>query len=88
MSYRIVFFTDSESVCGAFLKSWSANTDSDRLLSLIFEIESLFSLLVWIERVPSQGNPADTLSREVVTSFGNATKVEVDPWEMWNMSAE
>ena len=86
--HRIVLFTDSESVRGAFLKSWSANTDSDRLLNSIFEIESLFSLPVWIERVPSQSNPADVLSREVVTNFGNATKVEVDPWEMWNMSAE
>ena len=46
---RTVLFTDSESVRGAFLKSWSANTDSDRLLNSIFEIESLFSLPVWIE---------------------------------------
>ena len=86
--HRIVLFTDSESVRGAFLKSWSANTDSNRLLNSIFEIESLFSLPVWIERVPSQSNPADILSREVVTNLGSATKVEVDPWEMWNMSAE
>ena len=76
--HRIVLFTDSESVRGAFLKSWSANTDSDRLLNSIFEIESL----------PSQSNPADILSREVVTKLGTATKVEVDPWEMWNTSAE
>ena len=86
--HRIVLFTDSESVRGAFLKSWSANTDSDRLLNAIFEIESLFSLPVWIGRVPSQSNPADILSREVVTRFGSPTRVEVDPWEMWNMSAE
>ena len=86
--HRIVLFTDSESVRGAFLKSWSANTDSDRLLTSIFEIEPLFSLPVWIERVPSQSNPADILSREVVTKFGSATRVEVDPWEMWNMSGE
>ena len=78
MSHR----TDSEAVRGAFLKSWSANTDSDKLLNSIFEIEALFSLPVWIERVPSQSNPADILSREVVTSFGSAAKVEVDPWEM------
>ena len=87
-SHRIVLFTDSEAVRGAFLKSWSANTDSDKLLNSIFEIEALFSLPVWIERVPSQSNPADMLSREVVASFGSATKVEVDPWEMWNESAK
>ena len=73
---------------GPFLKNWSANTDSDKLLNSIFEIEALFSLPVWIERVPSQSNPADILSREVVTSFGSAAKVEVDPWEMWNVSAK
>ena len=76
--HRIVLFTDSESVRGAFLKSWSANTDRDRLLNAIFEIE----------KAPSQSNPADILSREVVTRFGSPTRVEVDPWEMWNMSAE
>ena len=86
--HRIVLFTDSESVRGAFLKSWSANTDSGRLLNSIFEIESLFSLPVWIERVPSQSNPADMLSREIVTKLGSGAKVEVDPWEMWNTSAE
>ena len=83
MSHRIVLFTDSEAVRGAFLKSWSANTDSDKLLNSIFEIEALFSLPAWIERVPSQSNP---WSREVVTSFGRAAKVEVDPWEIWNLS--
>ena len=88
MSHRMVLFTDSEAVRGAFLKNWSANTDSDKLLNSIFEIEALFSLPVWIERVPSQSNPADILSREVVTSFGSAAKVEVDPWEMWNVSAK
>ena len=86
--HSIVLFIDSESVRGAFLKSWSANTDGDKLLNSIFEIESLFSLPVWIERVPSQSNPADLLPREVVSTFGSATKVEIDPWKMWNMSAE
>ena len=88
MSHRMVLFTDSEAVRGAFLKNWSANTDSDKLLNSIFEIEALFSLPVWIERVPSQSNPADILSREVVTSFGSAAKVEVVPWEMWSVSAK
>ena len=88
MSHKIVLFTDSEAVRGAFLKNWSANTDSDRLLNTIFGIEALFGLPAWIERVPSQSNPADVLSREVVTSFGSAARVKVDPWEMWNMSAE
>ena len=86
--HRVVLFTDSESVRGAFLKNWSANHDSDKLLESIFQIESTFNLPVWIERVPSQSNPADLLSREVITEFGDAAKIEVDPWEMWNETAK
>ena len=40
MSHRMVLFTDSEAVRGAFLKNWSAYTDSDQLLNSIFEIEA------------------------------------------------
>ena len=77
----MVLFTDSEAVRGTFLKSWSANEDSDRLMDVIFDIEAGFDLPVWIERVPSQSNPADVLSREVVTALGSVKRVEVDPAE-------
>ena len=86
--HRVVLFTDREAVRGAFLKSWSANTDSGRLLDTIFGIEAGFHLPVWIDRVPSQSNLADALSREVVTVLGSATKAEVDPWEVWNLTAK
>ena len=75
--YRVVVFKDSEAVRGSFLKSWSGNEDSDRLMDGIFDIEARFDLRVWIERVPSQSNPA-----------GSAKRVEVDPWEMWCLVAE
>ena len=67
--HRVVLFTDSEAVRGSFLGSWSANKDSDRLMDVIFDIESRFEVPVWIERVPSQSNPADILSK----------RAEVDP---------
>ena len=41
-----------------------------------------------MERVPSQSNPADALSREVVSTLGNAKRVEVNPWEMWRLLAD
>ena len=47
-----------------------------------------FDLPVWIERVPSQSNPSDILSRETVTKFEEAEKVRVDPWEMWSLLTE
>ena len=51
---RVLLFTDSEAVRRSFLKSGSANEDSDRLMDLIFDIESRIEIPVWIERVPSQ----------------------------------
>ena len=52
------------------------------MIDIIFQVEEELDLPVWIERVPSQSNPADVLSREIVKKFGEAEKVEVDPWEM------
>ena len=57
------------------------------MISVIFQVESDFDVPVWIERVPSQSNPSDTLSRETV-EFGGAEKAEVDPWEMWSLLTE
>ena len=73
---RLVLFTDSEAIRGAFLKSWSANDDSDKLISLIFQVESDFDVPAWIERVPSQAE------------FKGAKKTEVDPREMWSLLTE
>ena len=58
------------------------------MIDIIFQVEEEFDLPVGIERVPSQSNPADLLPREIVTKFGEAEKVEVDPWEMWRLLAE
>jgi len=78
-SCRVVLFTDSEAVRGAFLKSWSANNDSDKMVDVIFQVEETSDVPLWIERVPSQSNLADLLlPREVVTNFGEAKRVEVD----------
>ena len=61
----------SKSVRGSFLKTWSANEDSDDMMSVIFRVEEEFDIPLWIERVPSQSNPSDVLSREVVSDFGS-----------------
>ena len=82
---RVVLFTGSEAVRGAFLKSWSANDDSDKMISITFQVESDFEVPIWIERVPSQSNPSDILSRETVVEFRGAERIEVGPWEMWSL---
>ena len=85
---RVVLFTDSEAVRGALLKSWSANDDSDKMINIMFQVEGDFDIPVRIERVPSQSNPFDILSRETVAEFEGADKAEVDPWEMWSLLTE
>ena len=85
---RVVLFTDREAVRGAFLKSWSANVDSDKMINVIFQVEEEFDIPLWIERVPSQSNPSDILSRETVVKLEEADKVKVDPWEMWSLLIE
>lgn len=56
-SRRVVLFTDSEPVRGSFLKTWSANEDSDDMIGVIFRVEEEFDVPLWIERVRSQSNP-------------------------------
>ena len=87
-SRRVVLFTDSESVRGSFLKTWSANEDSDDMIGVIFRVEEEFDVPLWIERVPSQSNLPDVLSREVVSKFEGAERVRVDPWEIWKSVAK
>ena len=87
-SRKVVLFTDSESVRGSFLKTWSANDNSDDMISVIFEVEEGFDIPLWIERVPSQSNPSDVLSREVVAVFEGAERVRVNPREIWKSLVE
>lgn len=87
-SRRVVLFTDSEPVRGSFLKTWSANEDSDDMIGVIFRVEEEFDVPLWIERVPSQSNPSDVLSRDVVSKFEGAERVRVDPWEIWKSLAK
>jgi len=49
------------------------------MIEVVFQVEESFDVPLWIERVPSQSDPADLLSREVVSKFGEAKRVEVDP---------
>ena len=84
---RVVFLLTVRQ-CEAFLKSWSANEDSIKLINLIFQTEKKFDLPVWIERVPSQSNPSDILSWEEVTKFEEAQKVELDLRKLWKLTTK
>ena len=86
--HKIVAFTDSESVRGSFLKSWSLNDPCNKLLRCIFVLEEKHSCQVWLERVPSQSNPADELSRSQVAQFSGLHRTRVDTDRVWNHAAQ
>ena len=81
---KVVSFTDSEAVRGSFLKSWSQNDQCSNLLMKIFELEEKHACQIWIERVPSQSNPADELSRCVLTKWSGIHSTRVDPRKAWS----
>ena len=81
--YRLVAFTDSEAVRGSFLKTWTHNGLNNMLLARIFELEEACNSQIWLERVPSQSNPADLFSREKVTVWNGLRNDEVDPKAVW-----
>ena len=84
---RIVAFTDSESVRGSFLKTWSGNDPSSKILRNIFLLEETHSCHIWLERVPSQSNPADSLSRSQVAHWAGHERTRVDVTKLWNHTA-
>ena len=75
---RALAFTDSESVKGAFLKSLSQNQSCSKIFLAVFELEEDLGSQPWIERVPSQSNPADYLSREEVQEFAQVGRMRCD----------
>lgn len=83
-SFRVVGFTDSEAVRHSFLKTWSKNDPCSDVLKCIFELEENSLCPVWLERVPSQSNPVDFLSRGRVTNWRGLTATQVDVHEVWN----
>ena len=80
---RVVLFTDGEAVRGCLPQELVS-----KRRQIIFQVEGDFDTPVWIERVPSQSNPSDILSRETVMEFEGAEKADVDPWEVWSLLTE
>ena len=80
---RVVVFTDSDSVRGAFLKSWSNNQQCDHIIRALLEAEELLNFHVWVERVPSQSNPADFFSREKVKMHQGLHSMKCEVHSLW-----
>ena len=80
---KLVLFTDSEAVRGAFLKSWSANESCNRLIAAALQLEEELQTQVWLERVPSQSNPSDFLSRSEVDRHRGLRRTRCNLEEVW-----
>ena len=80
---RAVIFTDSESVRGSFLRAWSRNKECSQVLLSVFKLEESLQAQLWIERVPSQSNPADILSRSEKEQFMEVQRTRRRIHEVW-----
>ena len=71
---RVVLFTDNEGVRGTIARSRSQNATGRSLLKALGDIELQLQSRLWCERVPSESNPADVLSREVTEHWRGLTR--------------
>ena len=83
---RLVIFTDNQAVQSCLIKSKSSNKHMDLVIRFICSTEEELDVMSWIERVPSQSNPADVFSREIVEFFEGLKKSQVNLEEMWDKS--
>ena len=63
---RLIVFTDNQAVQSCLIKCKSSSENMDLIIKHVCRSEEKLNILAWIERVPSQSNPSDVLSREIV----------------------
>ena len=66
---RFVVFTDNQSAQSSVIRCKSKSDSMDLIIRKICSTEERLGIIAWIERVPSQSNPSDELSREVHESY-------------------
>ena len=83
-THKVVLSTDNESVRTSILRGNSNNHNVDCMMRHLFEEEERLGFQLWLERVPSQSNPADEPSRKickVLKSCSNRVRVDVMDFE-------
>ena len=81
---RLVVFTYNQSVQTSVVKCRSKNDNMvDLIIRKICSTEERLGIVAWIERVPSQSNPSDGLSREVHESYQGVKCTPANLPEVW-----
>ena len=63
---RVILFVDAEAVEGGLVKGYSSRGDICELLGLFWALVRSLDLLIYIDRVPTDMNPADAPSRDEI----------------------
>eukprot|EP00435_Cladocopium_sp_Y103_P011386 s2311_g3.t1 len=80
---RVIVFADNQAAQSCIIKCKSANVHMDQVIRRICSLEEKLGVLSWIERVPSQSNPADELSREEVEMYRGLKRTKTCLLETW-----
>eukprot|EP00435_Cladocopium_sp_Y103_P041803 s1348_g11.t1 len=80
---RVIVFTDNQSAQSCVIKCKSANVHMDQMIRRICSLEEKLGVLSRIERVPSQSNPADELSRKEVEMYRGLKRIKTCLLETW-----
>lgn len=82
---RAVVFTDNQSAQSCIIKCKSDNRHMNLIVRSVCTAEEKLGLVTWIERVPSQSNPADELSRAKMFEYAGVKATEVNLMKCWMM---
>ena len=85
---RVVIFTDNQSAQSCIIKCKSVNRHMNLIVRSVCSAEEKLGLVTWIERVPSQSNPADELSRAKMFEYAGVKAKEVNLMKCWMMCTE
>ena len=80
---HLVVFTDNQAAQACLIKCKSENDHMDLIIRFICTTEEELDLMSWVERVPSQANPADQLSPAVTPNYMSCARTCVDVHAMW-----
>eukprot|EP00435_Cladocopium_sp_Y103_P017297 s391_g4.t1 len=80
---RVVVFTDNQAAQSCIVKCKSANDHMDVIIRHICSLEENMGISAWLERVPSQSNPADEMSRSEVEFCLGLKRSRIDLLQVW-----